>query len=60
MELFDKKYVPLDKQSKKAQREYCAAQRTRATFNTGTRVHKTDKHPSRARAKQLDREKGME
>lgn len=50
-----KKYIPIDKQSKKSQREYNAAQRTLISFNTGTRVHKTDKHPCRARAKHLAR-----
>ena len=49
------KYVPLDKQSKKEQRMHNLAQRTLVAFNTGTRVHKTDKHPSRARQKQMAR-----
>lgn len=55
MELHDKKYIPLNKQSKKAQREFNLSQRTTIVFNSGTRIHKTDKHPSRARAKQMAR-----
>lgn len=46
-------FIPLEKQSKRAQKEYNAARRNVVMFNTGTRVHKTDKHPSRARAKQM-------
>lgn len=53
MELRNKKYVSLEKQSKKARREHYLAQRTVVGFNTGTRIHKTDKYPSRARAKQM-------
>lgn len=49
------KFISLNKQSKKNQREYNSAQRTLIPFNTGTRVHKTDKHPSRARRKELNR-----
>lgn len=48
-------YTPLNKQSKKAQKEFNAAQRTVVNFNTGTRVHKTIKHPSRAKQKQMAR-----
>lgn len=47
------KFVPYEKLSKKEQREKDLAQRTMTMFNTGTRVFKTDKHPSRARAKQM-------
>lgn len=54
------KYVPLNKQSKKAQRAHNAEQRTVVAFNTGTRVHKTDKHPSRARSKHLSRKDAAE
>lgn len=50
-----KRFVSIEKQSKKARREYSLAQRTVVGFNTGTRIHKTDKHPSRARAKQMSR-----
>lgn len=52
------KHTPLDKQSKKAQKEFHLSQRTRVGFNTGTRIHKTDKHPSRARAKHMTRREG--
>lgn len=47
------KFVPLDKQSKKDQKAHNLAKRTLVAFNTGTRVHKTDKHPSRARQKEM-------
>lgn len=50
-----KKFTPIEKQSKKAQREYYEKHRVRATFNTGTQTHETDKHPSRAREKELRR-----
>ena len=49
------KFVPLDKQSKKAQKMHNLQQRTLIGFNTGTRTHKTDKHPSRAREKDMRR-----
>ena len=49
------KHIPLEKQSKKAQKEFHAAQRSLVSFNTGTRIHKTDKHPSRARTKHMER-----
>lgn len=48
-------FVPIEKQSKKAQRAYHATKRTVVKFNTGTRTHQTDKHPSRARATQMIR-----
>ena len=48
-------YIPKDKMSKKAQRMLNREQRTLVKFNTGTIIHKTDKHPSRARAKQIAR-----
>ena len=54
------KFVPLEKQSKKKQKEHNATLRTLIPFNTGTRTHKTDKHPSRARQKQMDRRGGDE
>lgn len=47
--------TPLNKQSKRAQKAFHKEQRTLVGFNTGTRIHKTDKHPSRARAKSLSR-----
>ena len=49
------RFVPLEKQSKKKQREHHAEQRTRVGFNTSTRTHKTIKHPSRAKAKEMAR-----
>ena len=49
------KFVPYEKMSKKEQRERDLAHRTLVAFNTGTRTHKTDKHPSRAREKHLAR-----
>lgn len=49
------KFIPKEKQQKKLQDEINKARRTMVGFNTGTRVHKTDKHPSRARAKELAR-----
>lgn len=48
------KYVEITKQSKKAQKEYYAKNRSVNGFNTGTRTMKTDKKPSRARKKVLD------
>lgn len=54
------KFVPYDKLSKKEQREHDLAQRTLTAFNTGTRVFKTDKHPSRAREKQMARRNGYD
>lgn len=47
--------VETKKMSKKAQKELNNKNRTRVYFNTGTRVHKTDKTPSRARRKELER-----
>lgn len=49
------KFVPLEKQSKREQKLHNLAQRTMTHMNTGTRVHKTDKHPSRARQKDMIR-----
>ncbi|MEE0929941.1 MAG: hypothetical protein UIM53_02990 [Acutalibacteraceae bacterium] len=49
------KFIPYEKQSKKAQKEQDSVLRTLIPFNTGTRVHKTDKHPSRARQKAMNR-----
>lgn len=49
------KYIPLNKRSKKEQKEYHAKQRLINGFNTGSRPFKTDKQPSRARAKELTR-----
>ena len=49
------KKLDISKRSKKEQREYHAKQRVLVKFNTGTRSHQTDKHPSRARAKEMIR-----
>lgn len=38
-----KKFVPIEKQSKKNQREFFKRQRTASGFNTGTRYHKNKK-----------------
>lgn len=53
----DNRYTPLEKQSKKAQKAYNSKQRVLNGFNTGTRTHNTDKHPSRAREKDLARKR---
>lgn len=53
------KFVPLEKQSKKAQKEYHARQRSEMGFNTGTRTMKTEKNPTRAMKKVLDRKEIM-
>ena len=42
--------------SKKAWKELQKQNRATNGFNTGTRTHKTDKHPSRARRKEMERE----
>lgn len=44
-------YTPIEKQSKKAQKEYHKKQRATNGFNTGTRTMKDNKHPSRAKRK---------
>lgn len=41
--------------SKKAWQELQKQNRATNGFNTGTRTHKTDKHPSRARRKEMER-----
>lgn len=45
------KYIPMEKQSKKAQREYYLSNRSTNGFNTGTRVHQDERHVTRAKAK---------
>ena len=47
--------VELSKRSKKEQKEWYKKNRVLIPFNTGTRTFKTDKNPSRARRKELDR-----
>ena len=42
--------------TKKAWRELQKQNRATNGFNTSTRTHKTDKHPSRARRKEMERE----
>ena len=55
------KYVPLDKRSKKEQREFYKSQRVAVTgMNTGTRDMATDKLMSRAKRKQMDRKEQAE
>lgn len=53
------KFVPLEKQSKKAQKEHNKAKRVLHGFNTGDRIFKTVKNPSRAMQKDAWR-KGKE
>lgn len=49
-------FVPVDKRSKKAQKEYYKGCRfTVCHMNTGTRTHKTLKNPTRAMMKRMDR-----
>ena len=53
------KFVPIEKRSKKAQKEYHKKQRFVNGFNTGTRIMKTPKNPTRAMRKDAER-KGKE
>ncbi|MCQ2603254.1 MAG: hypothetical protein MJ193_04930 [Clostridia bacterium] len=53
------KFVPMEKRSKKEQKEYNKRQRSVNGFNTGTRVMKTKKRPTRAMQKDAIR-KGKE
>lgn len=53
------KFVPIEKQSKKNQKAHNAKQRNMSSFNTGTRVMKTAKNPTRAMQKDAWR-KGKE
>ena len=53
------KFVPVEKRSKKAQKEYHKKQRSVNGFNTGTRIMKTPKNPTRAMRKDAER-KGKE
>ena len=45
------KFVSIDKMTKKQQKEYYAKHRVVNGFNTGTRIMKTSKYPSRAMRK---------
>lgn len=49
------KVVPINKQSKKNQKNYNKQNRVVSGFNTGTRTMKTIKNPSRSQQKTLDR-----
>jgi hypothetical protein len=60
MEKHDQQYVSFEKLTKKAQKQHNSRQRVLVPFNTGTRSHKTDKNPSRARQKHLDRRNGYD
>ncbi len=42
--------------TKKAYKELQKSYRATNGFNTGIRTHKSDKHPSRARRKEMERE----
>ena len=42
--------------TKRAWQELQKSHRATNGFNTGTRTHSTDKHPSRARRKEMERE----
>ena len=42
--------------TKRAFKELQKQNRVTNGFNTGTRTHSTDKHPSRARQKEIERE----
>ena len=53
------KFVPMEKRSKKEQKEYHKKQRSTNGFNTGTRIMKTPKAPTRAMRKDAER-KGKE
>lgn len=50
-----KKYVPIDKRSKKEQKEYNKKQRTMSGFNTGTRTMQDKRHPSRVKQRDAER-----
>ena len=41
--------------TKSAYKRLMKSRRATNGFNTGTRTHKTDKHPSRARRKEMER-----
>lgn len=49
------KFVPMEKRSKKEQKEYNKRQRSFMGFNTGTRPMKTSKRPTRAMRKDAER-----
>lgn len=45
------KFIPIEKQSKKNQKEYHSKRRNTVNFNTGIRTIKTVKNPTRAMRK---------
>ena len=47
------KFVPIEKASKKERKRRNAAKRTYTSSNIGVQIHKTDKYPIRARAKEI-------
>lgn len=49
------KFVPLNKRSKKEQKEYNKRKRSFMGFNTGTRTMKTEKNPTHAMRKDAER-----
>lgn len=49
------KFVPMEKRSKKEQKEYNKKKRSFMGFNTGTRTMKTEKRPTRAMRKDTER-----
>lgn len=50
-----KNFIPLEKRSKKEQKEFHTRQRSASGFNTGTRIMKTKKRPTRAMRKDAER-----
>lgn len=48
-----KKFIPIEKRTKKQQKEHFKSFRRMNGFNTGTRVHKDNKHPSRQKRKDI-------
>ena len=51
------KIVPIEKQSKKNQKAHTAKQRNMSSFNTGTRVMKTVKNPTRTMQKEAQKKR---
>ena len=49
------KFVPMEKRSKKEQKEFHARQRSVMGFNTGTRTMKAKKRPTRAMRKDAEK-----
>lgn len=55
-----KKHIDYKKLSKKAKKLINKKSRVAVQFNTGTRIHKTSKHPNRQQRKRLDRQEQEE